>query len=134
MTFTFSNLRLLVTNFDECFLFYRDTLGFERTDGAEGEVYASFKLGEGYYLALFRRELMAEVVGASERPSHANMQDGACLSLEVPDVDAMTTQLTERGVTFVSPPTSREEWGIRSAQFRDPAGFLLEIFTTLPQA
>jgi len=46
--------------------------------------------------------------------------------LDVVDVDAMCTTLTERGVTLVNGPMDRP-WGPRTASFRDPAGHLWEI-------
>lgn len=48
------------------------------------------------------------------------------LTLDVVDVDAMCTTLTERGVTLVNGPMDRP-WGPRTASFRDPAGHLWEI-------
>ena len=50
--------RLLVRDFPAAFRFYRDTLGFATTFGAEDENYADFETG-GVALALFPRGLMA---------------------------------------------------------------------------
>jgi catechol 2,3-dioxygenase-like lactoylglutathione lyase family enzyme len=46
-------------------------------------------------------------------------------------VDEAYRQLQARGVAFVTIPQSREEWGIRTAHFRDPDGNLLEIYSSL---
>lgn len=37
----FSNIRLLVDDFDECFTFYKDILGLECSWGGPGDNYAS---------------------------------------------------------------------------------------------
>lgn len=57
-------VRLLVSDFDACFRFYRDVMGFEVTWGEEGSSYASFKTGNGTALSLFLRENMAKAIGA----------------------------------------------------------------------
>ncbi len=67
--FKFDNVRLLVTRFDETLAFYHDALGLTLTWGAPGGNYASFAFPGGGQLALFRRGLMAEAVGASARPA-----------------------------------------------------------------
>ena len=62
--------RLLVSKFAECFLFYRDVMGFKVTWGSEDDSYASFtdREGEEATLALFKSQAMAEVVGTAELP------------------------------------------------------------------
>ena len=47
-------------------------------------------------------------------------------TIAVDDVDAMCTELTERGVTLLNGPMDRP-WGIRTASFRDPGGYIWEI-------
>lgn len=48
------------------------------------------------------------------------------MTLEVADVDAMCTELTQKGVELLNGPMGRP-WGIRTASFRDPAGYIWEI-------
>jgi lactoylglutathione lyase len=36
-----------------------------------------------------------------------------------------------KGVSFLTEPKNRPDWGIRTAHFRDPAGNLLEIYSPL---
>jgi catechol 2,3-dioxygenase-like lactoylglutathione lyase family enzyme len=48
------------------------------------------------------------------------------LTLEVEDVDATCTLLTERGAVLLNGPLDRP-WGVRTASFRDPAGHVWEI-------
>jgi len=122
--------RLLVADFRTAFLFYRDVLGFTPTFGEEADVYADFETG-GATLALFRRDLMAAVVGTTEKPVEAESQDKVAFIFSVEDVDATYSDLQAKGVTFLTAPQDRAEWGIRTAHFRDPDHNLLEIFSPL---
>ncbi len=47
-------------------------------------------------------------------------------TIPVDDVDAMCTELTQRGVRLLNGPMDRP-WGIRTASFQDPAGYIWEI-------
>ena len=51
---------------------------------------------------------------------------GVVLTLAVDDVDAMATELRDRGATILNGPMDRP-WGIRTASFRDPDGHIWEI-------
>jgi catechol 2,3-dioxygenase-like lactoylglutathione lyase family enzyme len=48
------------------------------------------------------------------------------LTIDVNDVDAISAELTRRGVELLNGPMDRP-WGIRTASFRDPAGHIWEI-------
>ncbi len=47
-------------------------------------------------------------------------------TIGVDDVDAMGAELRKRGVEFLNGPMDRP-WGIRTASFRDPGGYIWEI-------
>jgi len=47
-------------------------------------------------------------------------------TLAVDDVDAMCAELAKRGVELLNGPMDRP-WGIRTASFRDPNGYIWEI-------
>ena len=47
-------------------------------------------------------------------------------TIGVDDVDAMCAELVGRGVTLLNGPMDRP-WGIRTASFMDPAGYIWEI-------
>jgi catechol 2,3-dioxygenase-like lactoylglutathione lyase family enzyme len=47
-------------------------------------------------------------------------------TIQVDDVDAMCAELTARGVELLNGPMDRP-WGIRTASFADPAGYIWEI-------
>ena len=48
------------------------------------------------------------------------------LIIHVDNVDAMCTELTARGVELLNRPLDRP-WGIRTASFIDPGGYIWEI-------
>ena len=49
------------------------------------------------------------------------------LSFAVDDVDAACAEIEAKGVKVVAPPTDRPDWMMRTAQFYDPDGNLVEI-------
>ncbi|NNG04680.1 MAG: VOC family protein [Inquilinus sp.] len=128
------SIRLLVTDFDACFRFYRDTLGLEPVWGEEGGRYADFKVGNGTLIALFRRDLMAAAVGAQDLPTNASAQDKAAIILQVDDIDRTVARLRSKGTIFLTEPKDYPEWTIRAAYLRDPEANLIELFSALPEA
>ncbi|WP_227379789.1 VOC family protein [Haladaptatus halobius] len=120
---------MLVADYQECFHFYRDVLGFEVGWGDEKSYYADFETGNAT-LALFGREEMADAVGATEKPSNTPGQDEVALIFRVESVDE-THQSLRRKIEFVTEPHDRPDWGIRVAHFRDPNGNLIEINRSL---
>ncbi|WP_163583088.1 VOC family protein [Gracilibacillus saliphilus] len=127
------NIRLLVTEFDACLSFYQETLGFKRTWGEPGGDYASFDVGDGMVLALFRKELMAEAVGTKNLPVNMQVQDNFALIFEVTDLEKTVQDIERRGGKFVTSIEDKTHWGIRAVHLRDPDGHLIEFITTLPQ-
>ena len=120
------HLRLLVDNFRECFLFYRDMLELPVRYGSENDVYAEFKT-DAVHFALFNKALMAQVTGKAEKPEKTNAMDDLAIILRVDDVDRVFKRLKAKGVGFDTEPHDRKEWGCRTAHFRDPDGNLLEL-------
>lgn len=123
--YPFTHTRVLVTEYRECFRFYRDVLGLEVEWGDAEGGYADFRTGETT-LALFDRTAMAEAVGTGDQPVAANQQDEVTLVFGVESVDNAYKKLRSE-VEFITEPHSRPGWGIRVAHFRDPAGTLIEI-------
>jgi lactoylglutathione lyase len=132
MTLKFTHTRLLVSDVQACLQFYRNVLGFEVLWADEEGNYVSFKTGE-VVLALYRQDSMAAAVGTADRPSSAESQDKVVLIMAVEDTDIVYRQLQEKGVTFVTDPLDRPNWGLRTAHFRDPDGNLIEINSSLPK-
>ncbi len=133
MEYKFKNTRLLVKNFKECFLFYRDVLGYQPTWGDENNVYASFDTG-AVSLDLFARTLESDAIGTANLPVEAAAQDRTCIVLGVEDVDQAYHELKARGAAMIDiQPADHPEWGMRCAWLRDPDGNLIEIFKPLEQ-
>jgi catechol 2,3-dioxygenase-like lactoylglutathione lyase family enzyme len=124
------DVRLLVTKFPECFRFYRDVFGFRPTWGEEQSSYAEFDAG-GAKISLFGRSAMAQVAGAASLPDNLAQKDHVALIFASADVDAVYRELLDKGVHFISEPTDRPHWGVRTVHLRDPDGNLIEIQTDL---
>ena len=121
-----THTRLLVSNYGDCFKFYRDIMGFTVIWGEESGTYADFDVNE-HILALFEKAPMAEAIGAQSPESKSEQQDDICLIFAVDDVDDTYDLLKKKGVVPINMPHDRKEWGIRCFHFRDPAGNLIEI-------
>lgn len=76
---------------------------------------------------------MAQVTHVGDKPTDADEQDRAALIIEVDDVDALAEKLKNSGVSLVNEPMDMQQWVIRVAHFRDPAGNLIEINEPLAQ-
>jgi catechol 2,3-dioxygenase-like lactoylglutathione lyase family enzyme len=115
-------ITLFVEDLDATKQFYQDVFGlpvmFEDDDSAV------FNLGNTLINLLKSAEaasLIAPATVAAPR-SGARMQ----LTINVEDVDAVCTELTNRGVELLNGPIDRP-WGIRTASFTDPGGHIWEI-------
>ena len=125
-------VRLLVTDFDACLAFYRDTLGLPVSILAEHAKFAEFDTGQTA-LELYDRATMADIVGRADADDPTGAVDRALLTLQVESVDAKYEELSAKGVQFDVPPTDRADWGARTAHFRDPDGNLIELFQHVQQ-
>ncbi|HYX13111.1 MAG TPA: VOC family protein [Nostoc sp.] len=130
MKLQLTHLRLLVSNYKDSFLFYRDLLKFDVDWGDEDSGYAEFNAGY-LKLGLFKKELMAEVVPRIEQPSYVVNRDKIALIFAVDNVDEVYEQVKDQNAIVVTPPQDRPDWGIRTAHFRDPDGNLIEIYNNL---
>jgi catechol 2,3-dioxygenase-like lactoylglutathione lyase family enzyme len=107
-----SYLTLWAVHFDQVRKLYKDTLGLPVAE--ENENFIMFDT-KGSRLA-FHRLTKAPPLSRSTVEIH----------LEVNDVDEVYSSLKSRGVKFDDPPTNRP-WGTRSAGFKDPEGYVVEI-------
>ena len=128
-----NTIRLLVSKFDEVFLFYRDVLGFKVTWGNIGENYAQFQTGDCGSLSIFSKVIMADTIGTSLLPIQVPVQDSMALIFSVDDLDQFYESLSSKGIIFINKPTDQPDWGIRVSHLRDPEGNLLEFITELPK-
>lgn len=132
MKMKFSNVRLLVTDFEKCFKFYKDQLGLEPAWGDENSGYASFKVAEGIEgFALFKSDWMAPSAGNIDKPMPVNCREKMMVSFNVPNVDEAYEALSAKGVTFINEPTDMPGWGMRVVYLRDPEENLIELFAPL---
>ena len=127
-----NNVRLLVENFDQCFEFYSEKMGFEVIWGKKGDVYGSFKVDESFSISIFVASLMDEHVKAISPQRHRS-SDQTVLIFETDDTDAIYKKLRGNNVEFINEPHDMPGWGSRCVHLRDPEGNLLEIYTTLPK-
>lgn len=121
-----THTRLLVSDFDAEFRFFKEVLGFTSTFGAEGESYADFDCA-GINIALFKRDLMHDDLYGNSLPTAKESSDHLALIFGVQDLDETVALLKGKGVNFVREPHDRSDWGIRVAHFRDPDGNLIEL-------
>lgn len=121
----FTHTRLLVDNYKECFLFYRDVLGFNVTWGDENSNYADFKFNDAT-LGIFERKQMAEAIG-DKYSVDIEKADRTALIFKVKNVEKTYHEIKGK-VEFITKPTEQKDWGIKVAHFRDPAGSLIEIY------
>ncbi len=130
MKLQLTHIRLLVSNYKNSLIFYRDVLQLDIDWGNENSGYAEFSTGN-IKLALFPKDLMTQAIANNQQLSVLQIQDKTTLVFAVDDVDEVYQQLKANNTTIVTLPTDRSEWGIRTAHFRDPDGNLLEIFSNL---
>ncbi len=127
----FSNVRLLVKDYEKCFKFYNEQLGLEAAWNIEG-CYASFKVAEGIEgLAIFTSDFMAPAVGNADKSQPTGCREKMMISFEVANVDETFNVLSAKNVTFVNQPTDMPDWGMRVVHLRDPEENLIELFTPL---
>ena len=127
----FSNIRLLVKDFDKCFTFYNDIIGLECTWGKLGENYASFNIDTPSGLALFKADLMNIAINNAEASKSEIEQDKIAIVLQVDSVDETYRLLQNKGVKFLTEPKDMDAWGIRVVHFRDPENNLIELYSEL---
>lgn len=125
-----SYTRLLVSDLEACFLFYRDVMEFSVTIEDLKEGYAEFAVAD-MKLALFRRQEMAEMIRNTDKPSDVECQDRVVLTFTIPDLDEVYHQLRHKGIKFTTEPLTNPYYGIKTAYLRDPDGTLIGLFQTI---
>ena len=129
----FSNIRLLVNDFDKCFTFYNDILGLECTWGKLGDNFASFNMGNLSGLALFKAELMSIAINNPDAKKNEILHDKVAIIVQVDSVNETYSVLQSKGIKFLTEPKDMTVWGIRVVHFRDSENNLIELFSDLPK-
>lgn len=122
----FTQLRILVDDFEASFRFYRNVLGLApQSPEQESGPYACFKAVDGGTdVALFSRSVMAASLGGAAGENPAGR---AVLVLKVADVDAVYGKAVAGGAQSVAEPVDQPGWGMRVAHVRAPEGTLVEF-------
>ena len=115
-------ITLFTENLEQAKEYYQNVFGL--SIDFEGPTSAVFKFGDTLINLL-------EITQANEliEPAKvANRESGTrfVFTIRVDDVDTMCTELAKRGVKLLNGPMDRP-WGIRTASFMDPAGYIWEI-------
>lgn len=127
----FTNVRLLVKDYEKCFKFYTEKLGLEAVFNIEN-CYGSFKVAEGIEgLAIFTSDLMAPAVGNADKEQPVGYREKSLVSFEVSNVDETYKELKAKGVEFINEPADMPDWGMRTVYLRDPEENLIELYTPL---
>ena len=82
-------------------------------------------------ISIFERPRMAKAVGLAPGRYDPRSTGRSALILEADDVDEVARVLRRRKVRLLRGPTDRPEWGLRTIHFRDPDGYLIEVFSGL---
>lgn len=127
----FSNVRLLVKDYRKCFEFYTQQLGLEAVWDVE-ECYASFNVADGIEgFAIFTSDLIAPVVGNTDKMQPVGFREKLMISFEVDNVDESYKTFSTKGLKFINTPMDMPGWGMRVVHLYDPEENLIELFTPL---
>ena len=127
MDLNFKGTRLLVCNYEACIEFYQKTLGFELIYRDRNSEEADLKMGDTR-LNLIKRQSMAKIIGASENLPSNNPPDNVALIFTTQNLERTCDELQEKGVTFITKPMYRPQWGIKTTYLRDPDENLIGIY------
>lgn len=122
-------ITLFVEDPDRAKSFYRNVFDLEPM--LEDETGAGFRL-EDMLLFLTKSSYAPALIApaVAGRPGNGPRHVFAII---VDDVDAVCAELREKGVALLNGPEDRP-WGMRTANFQDPDGYVWEIAAELPQA
>jgi catechol 2,3-dioxygenase-like lactoylglutathione lyase family enzyme len=119
---------LFVEDLDRSLAFYQDFL--DQKPAYSDENGAMFRLGNTVLFLTRSSEapnmIAPAVAGApGNGPRHV-------FAIIVDDVDAVCAELTGKGLVLLNGPEDRS-WGMRTANFQDPDGYVWEIATEMPE-
>lgn len=119
-------IALIVHDVRTCAEFYRDKLGFSQKELSDDFAYFAFGPKGSAGLALVSLSgISPELADRARRPAMGGLSRGYVATF-LEDADQEYEALRAKGVTFVTPPTTRPS-GQRYAFLADPEGNLWEI-------
>jgi catechol 2,3-dioxygenase-like lactoylglutathione lyase family enzyme len=116
-------MTLLVADLDLSRKFYENAFGLSAQ--FEDETSVAFRFGTMF---VFLHKSWS-AVSAGEPPAEVKelaLTGAGQFAIIVDDIDAVSAELTEREVAFLSGPADRD-WGMRTLTFADPSGNVWEI-------
>ncbi len=119
-------ITLFVEDADRSKAFYREV--FELEPMLEDETGAGFQL-EDTFLFLTRSSHAPALIAPAAAGNPGNGPRHV-FAIIVDDVDAVCAELTAKGVALLNGPQDRP-WGMRTANFQDPDGYVWEIATPM---
>ena len=127
MSLTLTHISLLVEDVQKALIFYSDSIGLEVIENHGG--YAELRANAHMKLSLFDHKAMEEALPMV----HASAVNGhrAVIEFSVDALDDFCATLRAKGVMFVSEPTDRPDWGIRTAYIQDLDGNLISLYKSL---
>ena len=122
-------ITLFVEDADRAVSFYRRV--FELEPGFADANGAMFRL-ENTLLFLTKSSEAPQMIAPAAAGAPGNGPRHV-FAIIVEDVDAVCAELAGKGVPLLNGPADRD-WGMRTANFQDPDGYVWEIATELPEA
>ena len=117
---------LIVRDVRACAEFYREKLGFKQIELQDDFAYLTYGPKGSSGLALVSITGITPELGDKTRAPAMDGLSRSYFAVFLEDADRTYEELRDRGVHFVTPPTSRPN-GQRFAFFEDPEGNLWEI-------
>ena len=71
---------------------------------------------------------MANIIGATDELALENAPDNLALIFTITDLEETCRELEKQNVTFITKPTYRPQWGIKTVYLRDPDRNLIGIY------
>jgi predicted enzyme related to lactoylglutathione lyase len=106
--------------------FYKNQLGLPFKLGEEDGPYCEFETGSTD-IAIFERSAMEDALGMKLPKMELNTN--LIIIFPVLNVDKEYQRLQDLGIEFIMEPITRDGWDVRTAQFKDPDGNIIEINT-----
>ena len=101
------------------------------TWGKPGDVYASFDNGNNGDIGIFKSDLMAAVIGNTDKQLPADCREKIAVIINVKSVDDEYHKMKDRGVEFINEPVDIADWGMRVVHLRDTEGNIIELCSGL---